>query len=164
MHRAAFERLNHERLEKGEIPYANPRNFAAGTVKLQDSGEVAKRPLDCFLYFLYTDKPLFKTHWESLNAVKEWGFHVCEHNKLCANIDQVIEFIHYWDKNRFNLSYDIDGIVLKVNSYAQQHELGFTAKSPRWAISYKYKAQEVETDLVTGYLPGRPDGRCYTGS
>ena len=156
MHRAAFERLNQERIQKGEVPYANPRNFAAGTVKLQNSGEVAKRPLDCFLYFLYTDKQLFKTHWESLEAVKQWGFHVCEHNKLCNNIEEVLEFIHYWDKNRFDLSYDIDGIVLKVNSYAQQHELGFTAKSPRWAISYKYKAEEVETILQSvSYQVGR---------
>ncbi|MDF3078266.1 MAG: ligA [Sphingobacteriaceae bacterium] len=147
MHRAAFDRLNKERMENNEVPYANPRNFAAGTVKMQDSREVAKRPLDCFLYFLYTDKQLFKTHWESLEAVKEWGFPVCEHNKLCKNIDEVLAFIHHWEKERFNLSYDIDGIVLKVNNYAQQHELGFTAKSPRWAISYKYKAQEVETIL-----------------
>ncbi|MFD2160984.1 NAD-dependent DNA ligase LigA [Paradesertivirga mongoliensis] len=147
MHRAAFERLNNERLEKGEVPYANPRNFASGTVKLQDSGEVAKRPLDCFLYFLYTDKRLFNTHWESLQAVSEWGFHVCEHNKLAKNIDEVLDFIHHWQENRFNLSYDIDGIVIKVNNYSQQQELGFTAKSPRWAISYKYKAEEVETIL-----------------
>ncbi len=156
MHRAAFERLNQERIEKGEVPYANPRNFAAGTVKLQNSSEVAKRPLDCFLYFLYTEKPVFKTHWESLQAVREWGFHVCEHNKLCNNIDEVLEFIHYWDSNRSSLSYDIDGIVLKVNSYAQQQELGFTAKSPRWAISYKYKAEEVETILQSvSYQVGR---------
>ncbi|WP_207428599.1 NAD-dependent DNA ligase LigA [Pedobacter sp. SYSU D00535] len=156
MHRAAFERLNSERIQKGEVPYANPRNFAAGTVKLQDSSEVARRPLDCFLYFLYTEKPLFKTHWESLEAVKNWGFHVCEHNRLCKNIDEAIDFIHYWGENRFNLSYDIDGIVLKVNSYAQQHELGFTAKSPRWAISYKYKAEEVETTLESvSYQVGR---------
>lgn len=147
MHRAAFERLNKEREELGEVPYANPRNFAAGTVKMQDSKEVAKRPLDCFLYSLNTDKTIFKTHWESLATLKDWGFHVCEHLKLAGNIDEVLEFIHYWENERFGLSYDIDGIVIKVNSYAQQQELGFTAKSPRWAISYKYKAQEVETVL-----------------
>ncbi|HCN82183.1 MAG TPA: DNA ligase (NAD(+)) LigA [Sphingobacteriaceae bacterium] len=156
MHRAAFERLNTDRIENGEVPYANPRNFAAGTVKMQDSAEVAKRPLDCFLYFLYTQKRLFETHWESLNAVKEWGFHICEHNRLCSNIDEVLAFIHRWEEERFKLSYDIDGIVIKVNSYAQQQELGFTAKSPRWAISYKYKAQEVETTLESvGYNVGR---------
>ncbi|MGK9128230.1 NAD-dependent DNA ligase LigA [Olivibacter sp. SA151] len=158
MHRAAFERLNKERLENDEIPYANPRNFAAGTIKLQDSSEVAKRPLDCFLYFLYMDNRdrLFKTHWESLEAVKSWGFHVSEHTKLCRTIDEVLQFISYWDDARHKLSYDIDGIVIKVNSYAQQHELGFTAKSPRWAIAYKYKAEEVETILKSvSYQVGR---------
>ncbi|PRY55383.1 DNA ligase (NAD+) [Arcticibacter pallidicorallinus] len=156
MHRAAFERLNTERINNGEVPYANPRNFASGTLKLRDSAEVARRPLDCFLYFLYTDKRLFRTHWESLQAVSKWGFHVCEHNRLCHTIDDVIEFIHYWENERYKLGYDIDGIVIKVNSYAQQEELGFTAKSPRWAISYKYKAQEVETELkLVTYQVGR---------
>jgi DNA ligase (NAD+) len=147
MHLKAFDRLNNERIEQGEVPYANPRNFASGTIKLQDSAEVARRPLDSFQYFLYTDKQLFKTHWESLKAVKSWGFHVNEHSKLCKSIAEVFEFISVWDKQRFDLSYDIDGIVIKVNSYAQQQELGFTAKSPRWAISYKFKAQSVETIL-----------------
>ncbi|WP_316765190.1 NAD-dependent DNA ligase LigA [Pedobacter frigiditerrae] len=147
MHRAAFEKLNKEREELGELAYANPRNFAAGTVKMQDSKEVSKRPLDCFLYALNSEKPLFKTHWESLQTVKSWGFHVSEHSKLVNNIDAVLEFISQWENQRFKLSYDIDGIVIKVNSYAQQQELGFTAKSPRWAISYKYKAAEVQTVL-----------------
>ncbi|MBK0380747.1 NAD-dependent DNA ligase LigA [Mucilaginibacter segetis] len=156
MHLKAFERLNNERIDAGELPYANPRNFASGTIKLQDSAEVAKRPLDCFLYFLYTDKPVFKTHWESLQAVKQWGFHVNEHSRLCTDINGVMEFITKWDKDRFGLSYDIDGIVIKVNSYAQQHELGFTAKSPRWAISYKFKAERVETELLeVTYQVGR---------
>jgi DNA ligase (NAD+) len=147
MHRAAFEKLNNERIENNEVAFANPRNFASGTLKMQDSAIVAKRPLDCFLYFLYSDKNNFGTHWESLEAVKKWGFHVCEHTKLCKSINDVLEFINYWDEHRFGLSYDIDGIVIKVNSFSQQQELGFTAKSPRWAISYKYKAQEVETIL-----------------
>ncbi|MFD0941930.1 NAD-dependent DNA ligase LigA [Pedobacter boryungensis] len=147
MHRAAFERLNKEREELGEVPYANPRNFASGTVKMQDSKEVRKRPLDCFLYALYSDKQLFKTHWESLKSVKDWGFNISEHSKLTKNMDEVLDFIAYWEEHRFKLSYDIDGIVIKVNSYAQQQELGFTAKSPRWAISYKYKAAEVQTVL-----------------
>lgn len=147
MHRAAFERLNKEREELGEVQYANPRNFAAGTVKMQDSKEVAKRPLDCFLYSLNTDKNYFKTHWESLQTLKSWGFNVCEHTRLTNSIEDVLKFIQHWENERFKLSYDIDGIVIKVNSYAQQQELGFTAKSPRWAISYKYKAQEVETIL-----------------
>nr|WP_294898310.1 NAD-dependent DNA ligase LigA [uncultured Pedobacter sp.] len=147
MHHAAFEKLNQERVENGEPAFANPRNFASGTVKMQDSAEVAKRPLDCFLYFFYSDNNPFKTHWESLQAVKSWGFKISEESKLCNNIQEVLAFIQTWEQKRFKLSYDIDGIVLKVNSYAQQQELGFTAKSPRWAISYKYKAQEVETVL-----------------
>jgi DNA ligase (NAD+) len=156
MHLKAFERLNNERVEAGEVPYANPRNFASGTIKMQDSAEVARRPLDCFLYFLYTEKLLFRTHWESLQAAKNWGFHTNEHSKLCNSIDDVFSFINYWDKKRFDLSYDIDGIVIKVNSYAQQQELGFTAKSPRWAIAYKYKAEQVQTQLLTvSYQVGR---------
>jgi len=156
MHLKAFERLNAERLENGEVAYANPRNFASGTLKMQDSAEVAKRPLDCFLYFLYTEKPLFKTHWESLQAVKSWGFHVNDQSRLCSNIEGVFEFINYWDKGRFGLSYDIDGIVIKVNNLAQQQELGFTAKSPRWAIAYKFKAEQAETELLSvSYQVGR---------
>jgi len=158
MHRAAFERLNKERMENEEIPYANPRNFASGTIKLQDSSEVAKRPLDCFLYFLYAENrsKLFKTHWESLQAVRSWGFPVSEHIKLCNSLHEVFDFINYWDQARQHLSYDIDGIVIKVNEYAYQEELGFTAKSPRWAIAYKYKAEEVETILKSiSYQVGR---------
>ena len=156
MHLKAFERLNNERVENGEQPYANPRNFASGTIKMQDSAEVAKRPLDCFLYFLYTDRPLYKTHWESLEAVKSWGFHVNEHSRLCNSIEDVFAFITLWDKKRFDLSYDIDGIVIKVNSFDQQQELGFTAKSPRWAISYKFKAERVQTELLSvSYQVGR---------
>lgn len=158
MHRPAFQRLNNERQENGEMTYANPRNFAAGTIKLQDSAEVARRPLDCFLYFLYCDdrRQLFDNHWDSLQAVKSWGFHVSEHSTLCSSIDDVWAFINKWDKERHNLSYDIDGIVIKVNDYGQQEELGFTAKSPRWAISYKFKAEQVETQLLSvSYQVGR---------
>lgn len=158
MHRPAFQRLNNERIENGEMAYANPRNFAAGTIKLQDSAEVARRPLDCFLYFLYCEdrNRLFSDHWDSLEAVKSWGFHVCEHTALCSNIDEALAFIAKWDKERHNLSYDIDGIVIKVNDYGQQEELGFTAKSPRWAISYKYKAEQVETEFQSvSYQVGR---------
>ncbi len=160
MHRAAFERLNIEREAIGEVSYANPRNFAAGTVKMQNSKEVAKRPLDCFLYALNTEKQPgtyeIKTHWESLENVKNWGFNVCKHTVLSKNIHEVLAFINHWETERFKLSYDIDGIVIKVNSYAQQQELGFTAKSPRWAISYKYKAAEVRTILQkVSYQVGR---------
>lgn len=156
MHKAAFEKLNEERIENGEVPFANPRNFASGTIKMQDSGEVAKRPLDCFLYFLYSDENPFKTHWDSLQAVKNWGFKISEESALCKSINDVFAFIKYWETQRFLLGYEIDGIVIKVNNYAQQEELGFTAKSPRWAISYKYKAQEVETTLEkVSYQVGR---------
>ena len=149
MHKAAFLRLNNERAENGEQTYANPRNFASGTIKLQDSREVAKRPLDCFLYFLYADNRnrLFSSHWESLQAVQSWGFPICPHTQLCNSIEEVLDFVHHWDTARHNLSYDIDGIVIKVNDYAFQEELGFTAKSPRWATSFKFKAERVETIL-----------------
>lgn len=158
MHRAAFEKLNRERYEAGEHVYANPRNFAAGTIKLQDSAEVAKRPLDSFLYFLYTDdrSRLFKSHWESLTALRAWGFQVSEHSELCPDIEAVIRFVEAWDMKRHDLGYEIDGIVIKVNDYSQQEELGFTAKSPKWAISYKFKAEQVETDLQSvTYQVGR---------
>ncbi|MET3979235.1 DNA ligase (NAD+) [Mucilaginibacter sp. UYP25] len=156
MHLKAFERLNKERVDNGEVPYANPRNFASGTMKLQDSAEVARRPLDCFLYGLYTEKTLFKTHWESLEAVKSWGFHVDNHSRLVSDISGVLKFINHWDTARHELSYDIDGIVVKINNYSQQQELGFTAKSPRWAISYKFKAERVETELLAvTYQVGR---------
>ncbi|AMR31891.1 DNA ligase (NAD(+)) LigA [Mucilaginibacter sp. PAMC 26640] len=156
MHLKAFERLNKERIDNGEVAYANPRNFASGTMKLQDSAEVARRPLDCFLYGLYTEKTLFKTHWESLEAVKSWGFHINDESRLVDDINGVLEFINKWDTERHHLSYDIDGIVIKVNNYSQQQELGFTAKSPRWAISYKFKAERVETELLAvTYQVGR---------
>lgn len=158
MHKSAFLRLNKEREDNGEQTYANPRNFASGTIKLQDSAEVAKRPLDCFLYFLYLENrnKLFATHWESLTKVKEWGFPVSEESKLCANIDEVLDFVHAWDVKRHELSYDIDGIVIKVNDYSYQEELGFTAKSPRWATSFKFKAERVETTLESvSYQVGR---------
>lgn len=158
MHKAAFERLNQERIKNEEIPYANPRNFAAGTIKLQDSSEVAKRPLDCFLYALHADNRdrNYKSQWESLEYLRHWGFHVDGNSTLCKNIDEVFDFINKWDKERHHLSFEIDGIVIKVNSYDQQEELGFTAKSPRWAISYKFKAEEVETELESvSYQVGR---------
>jgi len=158
MHKSAFLRLNKEREDNAEPTYANPRNFASGTIKLQDSAEVAKRPLDCFLYFLYCDNRtnLFHDHWNSLNHVKEWGFHVSEHSRKCSNISDVFAFIDYWEVERHNLGYEIDGIVIKVNDYAQQEELGFTAKNPRWAISYKFKAERVETGLNSiSYQVGR---------
>ncbi|MFD2556161.1 NAD-dependent DNA ligase LigA [Sphingobacterium tabacisoli] len=158
MHKSAFLRLNKEREENGEQTYANPRNFASGTLKLQDSSEVAKRPLDCFLYFLYMENRnrTYQSHWESLSAVHEWGFPVSDNSKLCNSIQEVLDFVHYWDSARHQLTYDIDGIVIKVNDYAYQEELGFTAKSPRWATSYKFKAEQAETILeAVTYQIGR---------
>ncbi len=156
MHRAAFEKLNQEKINAGEQPYANPRNFAAGTIKMQESTEVAKRPLDCFLYFIIGEDLPYKNHIESLEAAQAWGFQTGTYHKLCQNIEEALEFINYWDAERHHLSFEIDGIVLKVNNYALQAELGSTAKTPRWAISYKYKAQEVETVLQSiSYQVGR---------
>lgn len=158
MHKAAFLRLNQARIELGEAEYANPRNFAAGTIKLQDSSEVAKRPLDCFLYALHTDhrEASFQNQWDSLDRLKKWGFHVSDHRKLCHSIEEVLEFIHYWETQRHELSFEIDGIVIKINDFNQQDELGFTAKSPRWAISYKYQAEIAETQLDhVSYQVGR---------
>lgn len=158
MHKEAFKRLNNEREANEEQRYANPRNFASGTIKLQDPKEVAKRPLDCFLYFLNTENrnKLFATHWDSLEAVKSWGFPVSKHSQLCHSMEEILAFIAHWDEARHGLSFDIDGIVIKVNDYGQQEELGFTAKSPRWAISYKFKAERVETVLKhISYQVGR---------
>ena len=156
MHRTVFEQLNKDRDELGETAYANPRTFASGTLKMQDSKEVAKRNLDCFIYFFLTDNSSFKNHAESLNKLMSWGFKVSPTFAICKDISEVQQFIQKWEKERFDLSYDIDGVVLKVNNYDQQQELGFTAKSPRWAISYKYKAAEVETKLLSvSYQVGR---------
>jgi DNA ligase (NAD+) len=156
MHRTVFEQLNKDRDELGETAYANPRNFASGTLKMQDSKEVAKRNLDCFIYFLLTENTSFQNHADSLNKLISWGFKVSPTFAICKDISEVQQFIQKWDKERYDLSYDIDGVVLKVNNYQQQQELGFTAKSPRWAISYKYKAAEVETKLLSvSYQVGR---------
>ncbi len=146
MHRKDFNQINSQREDIGEEPYANPRNFASGTLKLQDSAEVARRKLDCYFYALYGDFH-FKNHFESLAKADEWGFKVSREIKLCKTLDEVFNFIKHWDVQRDKLGFDIDGVVIKVSSYRQQEELGFTAKSPRWAISYKYKAASVSTLL-----------------
>jgi DNA ligase (NAD+) len=152
----AFDKLNHDQLKLNKEPFANPRNAASGTLKLQKSVEVAKRKLDCFLYYLLTEQPVSDSHFESLQAAKKWGFKVPDYIKLCDNINEVIEFIHFWNTERYNLPFDIDGIVIKVDSYAQQQQLGFTAKSPRWAISYKFKAEQAATKLLSiDYQVGR---------
>lgn len=158
MHRKTFEKLNADYRKELELKgydedeikerlYKNPRNFASGTLKMQDSAEVAKRPLDCFLYFIYSDNQVAEGHYQSLQKAKDWGFQVSEHVRVCNNIQEVMDFVRYYDKQRELLSFEIDGVVIKVNQYAQQQELGFTAKNPRWAISYKYKAQSVLSQL-----------------
>ncbi len=156
IHRKDFEALNEQRLEAGEEPYANPRNFASGTLKLLNSKEVSKRKLDCFLYYMNMDEVLFATHSESLAAAKSWGFKICEHSTAPTNLTGILNFIHHWENARDQLSFDIDGIVLKIDNYKQRDELGFTAKNPRWAISYKYKPKSASTLLETiGYQVGR---------
>ncbi len=144
----AFEQINKEKREKGEAPFANPRNAAAGTLKLQKSAMVAKRPLDCFLYALAGENLPFRYHFENLIKAQEWGFKISSHLKKCLGINEIFDYINDWDKKREELPYDIDGIVIKVNSFDQQEELGYTAKSPRWAIAYKFKAQQAETKLL----------------
>jgi DNA ligase (NAD+) len=142
--------LNDEGYNEEEISerlYRNPRNTASGTLKQQDSSNVASRKLDCFLYAVYGENLPFKTHIESLQNAKQWGFKTSDDTKLCKNLDEVFSFIETYNHKRETLPYDIDGIVLKINSYRQQEELGFTAKSPRWAISYKYKAESAVTVL-----------------
>jgi len=156
MPRKVFDAINKEKEEIGDAPLANPRNSASGTLKMQDSSVVAKRKLDCFLYFLYSENQIFETHEQSLNGLHQWGFKPPYIIKKCKTIEDVYEFIDTWDKKRFELDFDIDGIVIKVNSYAQQRALGFTAKSPRWAISYKFKAEQVSTQLLSiQYQVGR---------
>lgn len=142
-----FKKMNMERIEAGDDPYMNPRNTASGSLKLQDSAEVAKRPLDCLLYQVVAAKNPNKTHFEALEMAQKLGFKIPTTLKICSTIDDVFSFIDHWDTRRFDLPYETDGVVIKVNSLAQQDELGYTAKSPRWAIAYKYKAEQVSTIL-----------------
>ena len=142
-----FNKMNEERVANGEDPYRNPRNTASGSLKLQDSGEVAKRPLDCLLYQVVTNERKYKTHYDSLNAARSCGFKVPDTIALAKSIDEVLEFVNHWDVERHNLPYETDGVVIKVNSLIQQEELGYTSKSPRWAIAYKFKAEQVTTVL-----------------
>jgi DNA ligase (NAD+) len=144
---AEFERINKEREDIGEPLLANPRNAASGTFKQQDSAAVAKRRLDCYLYSFLSDSDVFKTHEESLIAMKNWGFNVSQTWRKCADIKEVMLYINEWETKRFDLPLGTDGIVIKVNRYDQQQELGFTAKSPRWAIAFKYKALAASTVL-----------------
>ncbi|NBC83615.1 MAG: NAD-dependent DNA ligase LigA [Bacteroidetes bacterium] len=151
-----FKKLNDERIANNETPFANPRNSASGTLKMQNPALVAKRPLDCFVYSMLGDELPTQNHYDNLQKAREWGLKVPEHISVVDNIEQVVSFINYWDKKRHDLPYDIDGIVIKVNEFPIQEQLGFTAKSPRWATSYKFKAEQVETKLLSiDYQVGR---------
>nr|WP_315181838.1 NAD-dependent DNA ligase LigA [uncultured Flavobacterium sp.] len=153
---AGFEKMNQELIEIGETPYSNPRNTASGSLKLQDSTEVAKRPLDCLLYFLIGNNLPFNTQFDGLKTARNWGFKAPKEAKLARNMEEVFQYIDYWDTHRHNLPYETDGVVIKVNSFQHQDELGFTAKSPRWAIAYKFKSEQVSTKLNSiSYQVGR---------
>lgn len=142
-----FKKMNKERIANGEEEYRNPRNTASGSLKLQDSTEVAKRPLDCLLYQVVSDERKYKTHFESLNAARAAGFKVPNTITVAKSIEEVIHFVNEWDEKRHNLPYETDGVVIKVNRLQHQDELGYTSKAPRWAIAYKFKSERVSTVL-----------------
>ena len=146
---ASFERLNAEREANGEQLFANPRNAAAGTLKQQSSAIVARRGLDCTLYQLAGESLPFASHWENLQKARQWGFKVSEHARICRSAGEIDAFIAYWDEARKSLPFPTDGVVIKVNRYADQRALGSTAKAPRWAVAYKFKAEEALTRLVS---------------
>ena len=151
-----FHKMNEKRAELGEPLYSNPRNTASGSLKLQDSSLVAERPLICFLYALAADQLMIDSQFEALKKAREWGFKVPDSASLAHSIDEVFEFITEWDEKRKSLPYEIDGIVIKVNQFNQQNKLGFTAKAPRWAMAYKYQAQQASTVLLeVQYQVGR---------
>jgi DNA ligase (NAD+) len=153
---AGFEKMNQDLIEIGETPYSNPRNTASGSLKLQDSAEVAKRPLDCLLYFLIGANLPFNSQFEGLEVARSWGFKAPTEAKLAKNMEEVFQFIDYWDMHRNELPYETDGVVIKVNDFRHQEELGYTAKSPRWAIAYKFKSEQVATRLNSiSYQVGR---------
>ena len=144
---AGFAAMNAERVEAGDEPYSNPRNTASGSLKLQDSAEVAKRPLECLLYSIVGENLDIASQFESLEKARSWGFKVPEVAKKTASTAETFEFLNYWDEHRHDLPYETDGVVIKVNSFRQQEELGFTAKAPRWAMAYKFKTEQAETVL-----------------
>ena len=151
-----FEKMNQELIEIGEIPYSNPRNTASGSLKLQNSSEVAKRPLECLMYFIVGNNLTIDSQFAGLESARKWGFKVPKEAKLVNNLEEVFEYINYWDIHRHKLPYETDGVVVKVNSVQHQDELGFTAKSPRWAIAYKFKSEQVATKLnAISYQVGR---------
>jgi len=147
MHKKAFARLNMSRVEAGDKPFANARNSAAGTLKMQEQDEVAKRPLDCFLYHVISDDAQFTEHFQSLKLCKPWGLPISEEMRICSGIEEVWEYITEWDSKRKDLGYEIDGVVIKINNFEMQEELGFTSKFPRWAIAYKFETERALTRL-----------------
>ncbi|MDR3226317.1 MAG: NAD-dependent DNA ligase LigA [Prevotellaceae bacterium] len=149
MPHSSFERLNKERADTGDTLFANPRNATAGTIKLQNSSQVAKRALDCFVYYLLGENLPRTTHYDNLQEAVKWGFPISKNIKKCPSINEVFEYINYWDTERKKLPYDTDGVVIKVNNIEQQEELGLTSKSPRWAIAYKFKAEQAVTELLS---------------
>lgn len=149
MPRTEFDRLNAEREDIGEAPFANPRNAAAGTLKQQNSAVVASRGLDCFLYYMMGDNLPFDNHWANMEAARSWGFKVSDHMELCSSWEEIKDYIERADILRHNLPYDTDGAVIKVNGYAEQLRLGATSKAPRWAVAYKFKAEEALTRLLS---------------
>ncbi len=154
--RKNFDKINERREEEGLDLFMNPRNTASGSLKMQDSAEVRKRRLSAVLYQFISSENSYETHWELLQNAKNWGFNISNEAKLCKNLDEIKEFINYWDEHRHRLPFEIDGIVLKVNALKHQSQLGFTAKSPRWAMAYKFKAEKVETELLAvTYQVGR---------
>lgn len=154
--RKNFDKINERREEEGLDLFMNPRNTASGSLKIQDSAEVRKRKLSAVLYQYVSQEYPAKTHWELLQQTKSWGFRISEQAKLCFSMQDVKDFINFWETERHQLGFDIDGIVIKVNDFSQQRFLGYTAKSPRWAMSYKFKAEKVETQLqAVTYQVGR---------
>ena len=149
IHKSDFRYLNEARMEAGEQPFANPRNAAAGTLKLLDRKLVSKRPLDCYLYYLLSSNLPTDSHHENMRLASSWGFKISDSMKLCSNIEEVIEYIDFWENKRGELDYEIDGVVVKVDSITLQNSLGFTSKTPRWAVAYKYKAGQEKTRLLS---------------
>ncbi len=147
--RDAFDKINRDREEEGDQPFANPRNAAAGSLKMQDSAEVARRNLDCFLYYVVGEGLPFDNHYDNIQECRKWGFKIPKYIAKCRSKEEIFDFINYWGAARRELNFDIDGVVIKVNSFAQQQTLGFTAKSPRWAIAYKYAAESASTRLLS---------------
>ncbi|MFO7573869.1 MAG: NAD-dependent DNA ligase LigA [Bacteroidales bacterium] len=149
IHREDFRKMNEARKESGEQPFANPRNAAAGTLKLLDPKMVSQRPLDCYLYYLLSSNLPTDSHYENMRLASAWGFKISDSMKLCSNLDEVLEYINFWESKRYDIDYEIDGVVVKVDSITLQQEMGFTSKTPRWAVAYKYKAAQEKTRILS---------------